>query len=223
MAVAGKRTRKNTSTGRGIRWCVRAVLLHLGGMLVLVVVVGVLSWQWLMSYTHHGEEIGVPDVRKLPAEAAIYRLRETGLDAEVQDSLYVPTMSPGLVYEQSIAPGNTVKRDRKIYLIVCATSAPLLTLPDVADNSSVREATMKLRSMGFNVGEPEYCYGERDWVYMVKCNGRNVYVGSKLDRDDEITLVVGNGMYEDNTVSDVDGEELMGATQDSAHGGNSYE
>ena len=90
-----------------------------------------------------------------------------------------------------------VKSGREIYLVVNAASTPTLTLPDIADNSSLREAQAKLRAMGFKLGPVEYVAGDKDWVYGVKSRGRNVYAGERVPIDVPLVLQVGNTSYEE--------------------------
>lgn len=40
-------------------------------------------------------------------------------------------------------------------------SAPKVSVPDIMDNSSLRQAEAKLRALGFRVTEPEYISGEK--------------------------------------------------------------
>ena len=47
-----------------------------------------------------------------------------------------------------------------------------MSVPDIMDNSSLRQAEAKLRALGFRVTEPEYISGEKDWVYSVTYKGR---------------------------------------------------
>lgn len=145
------------------------------------------------KYTLHGEEVAVPDLTGLTVQQAMERLDALHLYGEVRDSVYKRELAPGLVCSQTQHAGNYVKVGRTVGLTVNSDQAPTLVLPDVADNMSVREATAKLRSMGFTVGEPEYIDGEKDWVYSVKYNGRNVAVGTRIDINEPLHLVVGNG------------------------------
>ena len=114
---------------------------------------------------------------------------------KVRDSIHNRNIPPGVICDQSVHAGNYVKIGRTIGLTVNSDHAPTLVLPDVADNMSYREATAKLRSMGFTLGDPEYIEGERDWVYSVKYKGYNVSVGTRIDINEPITLVVGDGHY----------------------------
>ena len=82
-------------------------------------------------------------------------------------------------------------------------------MADIADNSSLREATMKLTALGFKLGPVEYMHGEKDWVYEVKTKGKNLNVGSAVELDDEITLVVGDGTYYDEFLDDFEDGTML--------------
>lgn len=182
--------------------------------MILLVVVLVAAAYWCANvYTRHGMEVAVPDVKGLTAEQAINKLEQLGLQGEVTDSIYSKKVAPGLICEQSIFPGNYVKIDRVISLRVSSSQAPTIILPyGIIDNSSKREATARLVSMGFNVTEPEYAYGQRDWVLGIKCNGRNITAGSRINVDDAITLIVGNGHYENEEFDDTYSEYAPDST-----------
>ena len=87
-----------------------------------------------------------------------------------------------------------MKSGRIIYLTVNATKTPTITLPDIIDNSSLREAMAKLSAMGFKLAMPEFVPGERDWVYGVTVGGRHVATGDKISVEDSLVIQVGNGM-----------------------------
>ncbi|MDD6783525.1 MAG: PASTA domain-containing protein [Prevotellaceae bacterium] len=146
-------------------------------------------------YTRHGEEVTVPDLSRLTVSQAQKQLEAVGLEAMPRDTIYKPSMPEGVVCLQSVAPGTKVKQGRTIYLTLTTNKAETITMPDIADNSSYREATAKLIAMGFSLTPPQYIEGEKDWVYAVKCNGRNVFAGSRIDIDAPVTLVVGSGYY----------------------------
>ena len=99
--------------------------------------------------------------------------------------------------EQTPVKGSHVKEGREIYLIINSTQTPTLTMPDIADNCSLREAEAKLKALGFKLGPNEYIEGDKDWVLGVKCRGRNVAAGERIPIDAPVSLVVGN--------SDIDG------------------
>ena len=150
--------------------------------------------QLLMGvYTHHGESIALPDVRNHSYESAVAVLEGLGMETQVSDTGYVKTLPPGTILEMLPAAGTMVKSGRIVYLTVNAENTPTLTLPDIIDNSSLREARAKLISMGFKVGEPMYVYGEKDWVYGVLVNGHNVTAGQRISVEATLVIQVGNG------------------------------
>ena len=53
-------------------------------------------------------------------------------------------------------------------------------MPDVADNSSLRQAEARILASGFKLAEIQYIPGEKDWVYGVKYKGRQLSIGEKV-------------------------------------------
>ncbi|MBR1468571.1 MAG: PASTA domain-containing protein [Prevotella sp.] len=168
-------------------------------------------------YTHHGESLTVPSVKHKKVKDAHRILDDMGLVVIVGDTGYVKSLPPDVVLEQSVAPGETVKSGRIIYLTVNALTTPTITLPDIIDNSSLREAMAKLSAMGFKLAMPEFIPGERDWVYGVTVRGRNVVTGDKISIEDSVVIQVGNGLrditdsinYIDPIYPEIDEEEEL--------------
>ena len=174
---------------------------NLLAMVGVLIIIAITVWKGLEHYTHHGEIILVPNVKAQGLSDARYTLNKAGLDAVVADSSYNRNSAPGAVLEQMPAPGAKVKSGHAIYLIINATNTPTIPLPDIADNSSVREAEAKLQSLGFKIGPHELIQGEKDWVYGVKYKGKMMYAGDRLPIDARITLQVGSGSYNNETDS----------------------
>ena len=171
-------------------------------LVVLLLVLGV--WKGLGIYTHHGESVAVPAVVGEMESDARYALTKVGLQAVIVDSAYNRQKPAGSILEQSPAAGRQVKTGRQIFLTVNTESTPTMVLPDLADNSSLREAQAKLTAMGFKLGPVEYVVGDRDWVYGVKSRGRNVYAGEHVPIDVPLVLQVGNSV---NDFDDYDDDE----------------
>ena len=161
-------------------------------IVVVLLVIGVKYG--LDAYTHHGESIVVPSVKHKAYKDAQRILDDLGLTVVVSDTGYVKTLPADCILEQSIEPGEHVKSGRIIYLTVNATKTPTITLPDIIDNSSLREAMAKLSAMGFKLAMPEFVPGERDWVYGVTVRGKHVATGDKISVEDSLVIQVGNGM-----------------------------
>lgn len=151
----------------------------------------------LNFYTHHGEEIEVPALSGMDARSAMKKLESVGLEGVVGDTGYVAREAADVVLEQSIAPGARVKAGRIVRLTVNAGRARPIALPDLAGNCSLREAVLKLQSLGFRTTPPEYVPGDRDWVYAVKLRGRTLASGEKVPAGSPLTIVAGEGEQEE--------------------------
>lgn len=163
------------------------------GMVLVTVLLAGGALLFINVYTHHGEEINVPDICGVDQNVAIRKLEALGLKGEVVDTGYVYNAAPYSVLEQSVKAGEKVKPGRIIYLTINANGPRLIAIPDVADNCSRREAEDKLRILGFRLGPTEYVTGEPDWVVGVKVGGKNVPAGTKVSAGSLVTLVVGSG------------------------------
>ncbi len=144
-------------------------------------------------YTHHGESIPIPNIVHKTFDDAAGQLSALGLQMEVSDTGYVKRLPPGCILEQTPAAGERVKAGHVVYVTINAGHSPTITLPDVIDNSSLREAMAKLSAMGFKLGQPEYVPGEAEWVYGITVNGRHVVAGDKVSTDATLIIQVGNG------------------------------
>ena len=145
-------------------------------------------------YTHHGEAITIPNVKNKSFKDAQIIFDQVGLEVVVSDTGYVKSLPPGCVLEQSPEAGERVKSGHVVYLTINASKTPTLTLPDIIDNSSLREVIAKLSSMGFKLGMPKFVSGEKDWVYGVIVNGKSVVAGDKISVEDSVYIQVGNGL-----------------------------
>lgn len=162
-------------------------------MLVVVsIVLLIVLWFWMKDYSHHGESVEVPHVKGMLLADAEYELQKQGLVTVISDSSYNRSLPAGTVLEMTPAPGSKVKTGRNIYLTINTRNVPTLPIPDIADNCSLREAEARLKALGFKLGPIEYAPGDKDWVLSVKCKGRTVISGERVEIDCPITLVVGN-------------------------------
>ncbi len=157
----------------------------------------------LELYTHHNENIPVPNLRGMDFDKAQELAEQNGLALVVGDSGYNKTLPGGCILMQTPGYGTTVKSGRIIYVTVNSPSSPTQTIPDVIDNSSVREATARLSAMGFVLLEPRRVDGEKDWVYGLECHGRRLANGDVLPQGSSVRLLVGNGQY-DETETDIE-------------------
>lgn len=175
------------------------------GMVVVVCVALFITLKGLDIYTRHGEAVVVPDIKGMQVEEAEMYLRNHGLTCLVSDSSYVKNKPAGSVLELTPAAGQKVKEGRTIYLTINTLDVPLRAVPDVADNSSVRQAQAKILASGFKLAENQVVSGEKDWVYGVKYKGRPLHTGEKIPAGATLTLMVGNGMINEPLANDSTG------------------
>ena len=85
-----------------------------------------------------------------------------------------------------------MKTGRTIYLTINSSETPLKEVPDVANNSSLREAEARLQANGFKLKDIEYVPDEaREWVVGIKYRGRLLGQSEKIPEGSELTLLVG--------------------------------
>ena len=166
--------------------------LNLMAMVVVLVAVVYGTLAGLDVYTHHGESFEVPDVKNKQLAQARLLLQDKHMQRTVIDSTYVKGLPNGVVLDQTPVGGARVKEGRKVYLVVSTDKVPLVKLPDLIDNSSVRQAAAKLKSMGFRLTEPEYVPREQAWVYGIQYLGKELRVGDAVPREALVTLCVGD-------------------------------
>ena len=175
--------------GRGIL----IILLNVLAMIVIGIVLVLVTFRWIKSYTLHGEYIAVPDVSGMYEEEAGKVLADAGLKYEVLDYKYDNMMIEGGVIEQKPKPGSYVKDGRKIYLTLNSGKVPTRPVPDVADNSSLRAAESRLTASGFKLGKTVYIDGDLDWVYEIRYQGEKIEAGTEIPEGSLLTIVAGNG------------------------------
>lgn len=185
--------------------------LNIVAMIVVVVVMifGVLKW--LDVHTHHGETVVVPDVTGMTVDEATKMFGKQGLVCSISDTKYVKDKVAGIILDLKPGAGEKVKEGRTVYLTINTLDIPLRVIPDVADNSSLRQAEAKLQNAGFKLTEIQLVQGEKDWVYGVKYQGRQLTAGEKVPLGASLTLMVGNGAGDmsevDSLNADTDSEQ----------------
>ena len=179
-----------------------------GNILAMIIVVAGVCWGTSFAidiYTHHGESVAIPNIKQKSFADAEHILADAGLSVVVSDTGYVKSLPPDCILEQSPAADSHVKTGHVIYVIVNASRSPEISLPDIIDNSSLREAMAKLTAMGFKLTQPQFVPGEKDWVVGVVAGTRQLQAGDKVPVDTPITIQVGNGQLSaDDSINFID-------------------
>ena len=172
----------------------RFLWVNIIAMVVVAVLIVFGALKGLDIYTRHGQAVVVPDVKGMSVSEAEKMFRDQGLTYVVSDSNYVKNKPSGIILDLNPSVGQKVKEGRTIYLTINTLSTPLCVVPDVADNSSVRQAQAKLMAAGFKLTENRMVSGEKDWVYGVIYQGHQLQIGDKAPIGATLTLMVGDGV-----------------------------
>ena len=149
---------------------------------------------WLRSYTQHGVEVEVTDVRGMVVAEAQPILAAQDLHLVVIDSTYSDKVPFGTIVEQDPKPDSHAKHGRAVYVTINATTKRQVAMPNLQD-MSYRQAETTLLGLGLRV-DSVYDYEPstfRDLVLDVKYNGMSVQPGEKLAVGSKVRLVVGFG------------------------------
>lgn len=182
---------------------VKQVLLSI----VIVVGLGFLLINFLDFRTRHGEEIEVPDLKKMKIEIAEEKLANLGVKALVLDTVdYHKDFPPFSIVEQDPEVGEKVKDGRKIYVKINAGGYAMITLPDL-EEKTYRQIQATFRALGLQEGEITYKPNlARDLVLSARLNGKILKKGDKVLKNSVIDLDLGDGKrtFEDSDLEIID-------------------
>ena len=174
------------------------IVRHLMAMVLVVILLCVGVGFGLDIYTHHGEGIVVPNLKGMTYDKACQQAAQRGLVIVVNDSGYSKQLPANSVLAQTPVFGQKVKEGHIIYVTINSPHSPTFAIPDIVDNSSVREAEARLQAMGFRLTEPLLIDGEKDWVYGILCRGHRISNGDRISMDYPLTLMVGKGTFDES-------------------------
>ena len=171
----------------------RLIIINLAAMAAVVVAAVFVTFRWIDKYTEHGIAITVPNVTGMQEEEAIQVLSQYRLVGIADVMEYRKGVPVGEVLSQRPGSNAKVKHGRKIYLSISSGNHPTKAVPDVADNSSLRQAESRLRAAGFLLTPHDTIEGELDWVYGVRYNGRELKGEEQIPEGATLTLIIGGG------------------------------
>ena len=190
----------------------RALLLNILILLLSCVVGYFVITAWMNNYTHHGENIDVPDLRGITISKLDTILKPHDFHYKIIDSLYDAERPPGAVIDQDPAPKSKVKESRTIYLTVNSFQPPDIKMPDLID-VSYRQAEAILQSYGLLTGEITYKSDlAKNAVLEQRFNNRTIKPGTMIPKGSVIDLVLGDGLGD----SEVFVPNLSGLSQSEA-------
>ena len=180
------------------------ILIAIGGTLVLLAIVVFM----LKIFTRHGKEFEMPSFIGKDAEELTQSGKTEGFVFEITDMLYDEKTEPGKVIKQDPAPGEKVKKGRKVYLVVSTAEPPTVKMPELHD-ISLRQAQLILESQGLvldHVIEKPSPY--ENAVLDVLYRGHVIATGTEIKMGEKISLVVGKNLNDLPDSTEVASQEL---------------
>lgn len=172
----------------------KTFLYSLGIMVLVIGISFFMLYNWLNTYTHHGESITVPDVRGLSEEKLARFIEDKHLRYKIVDSLFEDSKAPGSVIEQDPKPDSKVKENRTIYLTVNSSRPPKVKMPDLVD-VSFRQAEAILQTFGLRVGQTIYKPDlAKNAVLAQLYKGHAISPNTEIYKGSAIDLVLGDGL-----------------------------
>lgn len=162
--------------------------------LLIVIVVIFALLQYLSYATNHGEEIPVPDLRKMTVEKAEETLDAVDLEYVVLDTVdFKADFPPYTIVQQDPLPNVNVKDGRKVYVKINSKGFAQVEVPDIIQKT-YRAALPSLKSAGLEEGKKTYKpYLAKDVVLEVWVNGKKLKAGDKVLKASKVDLVLGDG------------------------------
>ncbi len=135
-------------------------IYHLLGIaaFVIIVIFGVL--QWLKIYTHHGQQLEMPDYIDVPFDEAQKDAKSKSFELIVNDSVHIVGVPGGIIRLQNPPGGSLVKQNRKVYVTVTKYTADKIDLADLYEiygaNYDLKSAEMRGRGLNTVVMSRRY-------------------------------------------------------------------
>jgi beta-lactam-binding protein with PASTA domain len=148
----------------------------------------------LKIYTHHGRSSAVPDFTDMSLEEATSLIEDRKFRHEIFDSHFVADKNPGVILDQHPLPGELVKKNRKIFFTINASSPGTIEMPSLV-GITLREARIRLEAYGMKLGRLYYRYDISENVVL-----EQQFEGNKIEPNDSIVLgssidlVLGKGL-----------------------------
>lgn len=197
----------NNSNNSGFPFWLK-LIVNLSLMALVGVLLVWIASIWLDSWTRHGQESIVPNVKGMHAFNAQEQLVSEGFEVIIADSIYDSMVKPGTVTEQIPKANSRVKDGCTIYLSINAFSPRQVVLPGLTD-ISYRQARSMLDGLGIkNVRVDTVPSDFKDLVLSVKRDGKRLMAGAKVPINANLVLEIGAGLPEEILNNDVEVDSM---------------
>lgn len=183
--------------------------LIITNLLIMVIVAILLCWLtlcWLDSFTRHGNDIKVPDVKGMTVDTAVDVLQSQGFEVEL-DSMYLEEGVPGTIREQTPPALALVKPGKTVNIRYICFTRKMAHIPSDFYGMSGRAAADVLKSLGMVVNV-EYVPSSFDGILVsATYNGRRIHNGQEIPMGSVINVKIGESLDYSTLIGDSLDEE----------------
>lgn len=189
----------------------KKILIHFGLICSISILIGLGVLWYLKIYTNHDSDlIEVTDLSGKDSNDALKYLENIGLVGEVTDTVYKDGVEKLAVINQNPAPGMMVKPGRKVYLVININSIPMVSVPDLANKSSLSQARNVLIRKHLKLGKlteqiSSFVKSKNDQPILAQYypgTDKPIKPGTMVERNSLIDLVVGiSGSMDSDSVN----------------------
>ncbi len=189
----------------------KKILIHFGLICSISILIGLGVLWYLKIYTNHDSDlIEVTDLSGKDSNDALKYLENIGLEGEVTDTVYKDGVEKLAVINQNPAPGMMVKPGRKVYLVININSIPMVSVPDLANKSSLSQARNVLIRKHLKLGKlteqiSSFVKSKNDQPILAQYypgTDKPIKPGTMVERNSLIDLVVGiSGSIDSDSVN----------------------
>ncbi|CAI8178023.1 MAG: Uncharacterised protein [Bacteroidia bacterium] len=186
-------------------------MIHFGLICSVSILIGLGVLWYLKIYTNHDSDlIEVTDLSGKDSNDALKYLENIGLEGEVTDTVYKDGVEKLAVINQNPAPGMMVKPGRKVYLVININSIPMVSVPDLANKSSLSQARNILIRKHLKLGKlteqiSSFVKSKNDQPILAQYypgTDKPIKPGTMVERNSLIDLVVGiSGSIDSDSVN----------------------
>ncbi len=131
----------------------KKIIKHLGIIIFIIfLILGGALWYTSIYTQHNSTLIKVQDLEGMNSDKALELLDDVGLEGVINDTVYKDGVKRLSVINQNPAAGLTVKPGRKVYLVINTAKIPMVEVPDLAEKTSLKQATNILLRRHLKVG-----------------------------------------------------------------------
>jgi len=167
--------------------------LHFGISIILTIIIVFVVLKLLKTYTNFGETYIVPDFFGMTIDEVNENNYNQIYDFVIIDSIFDPKNRSQSIVIQNPLPGSVVKKDRKVYVTVVASSIEQVEMPDLID-LTLRQAINRLLSKGLYVNKLDYVEDFADNAVLEQIfEAEIIETGTIIEKGSGIDLVLGLG------------------------------